>query len=162
MEAVATAGLTRNYTPRFSMSSMTGEFTPGQLAAQKLGDEDPPVGENTVVDPDSAAGGDAAGMMGVGYAMQTGPTRYAPMQTQPGRSITAKSARMQYPTSAYTVYTTRGRKPNVETTVTQAWDYTVVSKVNTVGFFVWVLGGGKFADVCRLRRRRNRMICRSF
>ncbi|PUU80589.1 hypothetical protein B9Z19DRAFT_1079022 [Tuber borchii] len=69
--------------------------------------------------------------MAIPYTLQTGPTRYAPMQTQPGQSITATETRRQYPTSAYTIFTTRGPAPNIQTTVTQGWDYTLSSKINT-------------------------------
>lgn len=134
MQSVAKAGgMTTNYTPRFSMSDMTGTFTAAQLAAQKVGDDDPPASTDTVADAAAAASGTAAAnsLMNVPYAMQTGATRYAPMQSQPGKSITATGPRMQYPTSAYTVYKKAGPSPNVQTTITQPWDYKVTSLVNS-------------------------------
>ncbi|RPA93154.1 cell wall synthesis [Choiromyces venosus 120613-1] len=74
--------------------------------------------------------------MAIPYTLQTGPTRYAPMQTQPGQSITATETRRQYPTSAYTIFTTKGPIPNIQATITQGWDYTVTSKINTVCFYL--------------------------
>lgn len=146
MESIAkTAGSSVTYTPRFSMEGMTGDFTADQLTAQKVGDEDPPAPENKVVDPATVTGAAAVAQsdyVKLPYTLQTGPTLYAPMQIQPGKSITATSAKRQYPTSAYTLFTTAGPKPNKEVTVTLPWDYTIDSKVNTVCWGCWGCWGG--------------------
>lgn len=136
METIAgVGGSTVNYSPRFSMKGMTGEFTADQIAAQKVGDEDPPESVNKVVVTTGDAGALVSSLIKVPYTMQTGPTMYAPMQRQPGRSITVATPRRQYPTSAYTVYTRAGGRPDRDTTITVPWDYTVDSRINTVCFF---------------------------
>ena len=66
----------------------------------------------------------------VTYTKQTGRTRYAPMQTQPGKSITYTSMTRRFPTSSYSAYSTYKKSPNVMTTITPGWDYTPASKPN--------------------------------
>jgi len=79
----------------------------------------------------AASASAAADEISITYTMQTGLTRYAPMQTQPGKTITAKSASMQYPTSSWSVFKTYAPEPSVQTTVTASWTYAVTSKINT-------------------------------
>ncbi|CUM52605.1 unnamed protein product [Debaryomyces tyrocola] len=66
----------------------------------------------------------------VPYTKQTGKTRYAPMQTQPGKSITYTSMSRRFATSSYSAYSTYKKSPNVMTTLTPSWDYTAASKPN--------------------------------
>lgn len=137
MEAVSTAGgSTINYSPRFELAQMTGTFSAAALAEQKKGDRDPPASVDTTVspnDPPAAAAADAAAK--ITYTKQTGATRYAPMQTQPGSRITANGGpRRMYPTSSYTVFRGHGlerQRPLVRTTTTMSWDYAVTSLENT-------------------------------
>lgn len=108
---------------------MSGTFTPTQLADQKVGDKSPPPSQNLIAQVADAAGDEIS----VTYTMQTGETRYAPMQTQPGTTITAKSASRPYPSSSYSVFKSgQWPQPNVQTTITAAWTYTRTSLVNTV------------------------------
>lgn len=65
------------------------------------------------------------------YTMQVGAVRYAPMQRQPGSAITARTVSMQYPTSAFTLYTTIKGPPDAVTTTTMPWTYVVTSLENT-------------------------------
>jgi len=116
-----------------------------------------------VVDPVMSAS------MAIPYTLQAGPTRYAPMQTQPGKSITATETRRQYPTSAYTIFTTKGPAPNIQTTVTQGWDYTLSSKINTVCFCLdtdrlrcWILLTFFRGALRRRHSQCQRRICKSF
>lgn len=132
MTSVATAGGTLTlYSPRFTLTSMTGTFSPAMEAANEDGEGQPTLEEEdkTVAPPRPNAPANDEEV--VTYTRQTGKTRFAPMQTQPGKRITAKETKRQYPTSTYTVFTTRGPKPNVETTVTRPWNYKVVSLENT-------------------------------
>jgi hypothetical protein len=130
METIATAGgYTWNYSPRFTLSGMTGTFSAAALAEQKKGDTSPPASVDTTTSATTTDGG--LSLAKVPYTMQTGPTRYAPMQTQPGSKITAKSASRLYPTSSVSLFKTIGPAPNVQTTITQPWDYTVTSLENT-------------------------------
>jgi len=125
----AAGGYTWNYSPRFSISGMTGKFLPGALAEQAKGDVATPKRVDTTVDAAAPAAG--ADQAKIPYTEQTGSTRFAPMQTQPGSRITAKSLSRQYPTSSYSVFKTKAGPPKVQTTITQSWDYTRTSKENT-------------------------------
>ncbi|KAA8894586.1 beta-1,6-glucan boisynthesis protein-like protein [Sphaerosporella brunnea] len=128
METIATAGgYTWNYSPRFTLSGMTGSFSAAAIAEQKKGDTSPP----NRVDTTTGATTTPAGDTGVPYTMQTGPTRYAPMQTQPGTKIKAKSASRRYPTSSVSIYKTMAPPAVAQTTITMPWTYTVTSKENT-------------------------------
>ena len=64
------------------------------------------------------------------YAKQSGKTKYAPMQTQPGSTITYKSMSRRFATSSYSAYSTYRKSPNVMTTLTPDWDYKPASKPN--------------------------------
>ena len=83
----------------------------------------------------------AGGSYTVPYTMQTGVTRYAPMQRVPSSKITKESASPQYPTSAYTAYKTFARAPKQEMTVTQAGTFTISSREATVSPHYVCLGG---------------------
>ena len=135
METVATTGgFTWNYSPRFALTGMTGEFSAAAQIEQDKGDTSAPAGTDTTATKTAGSGGDddAAASARIPYALQTGETRYAPMQTQPGTRITAKKASRLYPTSAYSLFTTKGPPPNVRTTITLPWDYVVTTAINTV------------------------------
>ncbi|KAI5814412.1 cell wall synthesis protein KRE9/KNH1-domain-containing protein, partial [Pyronema omphalodes] len=154
METVSPAGgMAVNFSPRFAMSGMKGTFSAAALAEQKKGDVAPPPGTDTTTPAAGApAAGDPAAMAKVPYSMQTGPTRYAPMQTQPGTKITAKSASRAYPTSSYSVFKSKGPKPIPVTTQTLSWDYKVTSLVNTAAPAPTPTKGSK-ADLQRVLRR---------
>jgi len=166
METVATAGgYTWNYSPRFALTKMTGTFSSAAQIEQDKGDTTPPAGTDTT-STNGSAPGDAAGSAELPYTLQTGPTRYAPMQSQPGKSITVKEVSMQYPTSACTIFKTRGPRPNVQTTITLPWDYVVTYAINTVCLVSPRLVHVRDANGNRLRPPRIRMmvmrICGSF
>ncbi|KAF8458454.1 hypothetical protein BGX38DRAFT_1154048 [Terfezia claveryi] len=84
-----------------------------------------------------------SGEMGpdIPYPLQTGPVRYAPMQRQPGRSITASPTPAGeggkdgwgFTSSKVETYFQRGAAPRAEVTmtVTKEWDYVVTSLENT-------------------------------
>lgn len=135
LEATAATGGTYTvYSDRFSLTGMTGTFDATAIAAQEIGDTDPPKAVDTTVE-DSADGG--AEDAGVEYTKQTGATRYAPMQMQPAKTMRATAISRQYPTSAYSVFKTKIPKPNVKTTITMTWTYKVTTKVNTVSL-LWM------------------------
>ena len=81
-----------------------------------------------------AAGGAAAGPYSVSYQLQTGLTKYAPMQPKPGTKITATVTTPMYAPSAYSVATTFLPTPSQVTTFTQSVTYSVSSMENTVRF----------------------------
>jgi hypothetical protein len=133
-----TGGQLITFSERFSYSGMTGAFpqdpkvqaglksfdgTKGpavidQLA--KVGEQGKPVG--------------AAGDYDMAYTMQTGLTRYAPMQPQPPTKITATNTKPLFPTSSVQIAKSHLPIPKVQTTVTQSQTFSVSSRANTVCF----------------------------
>ena len=131
-------GTVINYSDRFTMTGMSG-VTPATAltGVQALGGATtgPPT-QNNVNNGNAAAGGGGGAAVGgdftVPYNLQTGLTKYAPMQPVPGTKITAKSFTPLYPTSAYTVAKTWMPLPSVLTTLTQPQTMSVSSMENTV------------------------------
>ncbi|KAI9773576.1 MAG: hypothetical protein M1840_006850 [Geoglossum simile] len=127
MISVASAGGTViNYSSRFSLTGMTGTFPQDVIKglASVSGTDGPP----TVNGVAGSAPGD--GPFAVPYTMQTGPTRYAPMQPQPGSTITAKKATPLWPSSSVTIATAFLPRPTVQTTITQSPNYSATSVEN--------------------------------
>ena len=133
MISVATEGGTViNYSDRFSISGMTGT-TPTTYSSGITGDTAAPATENDVSNSaDTTAAAGNAGEATVPYNLQTGLTKYAPMQPIPPTQITAKSVTPLFPTSAYTIATTYLANPSIVTTVTVSQTFSVVSMENTV------------------------------
>jgi len=142
MISVATAGGTiTNYSPRFSLTGMTGSFPANVIAGlQKVTGTAGPATENNVAaaNPGAGAGGQAGGFS-VPYTLQTGLTKYAPMQPQPGTKITAKTAAPLWPTSSVSYAQTWLPRPSQVTTFTQSFTYSVSSMENTVSQLLWVI-----------------------
>jgi hypothetical protein len=138
MQAVAkTGGQYITYSDRFSYSGMTGAFPADPKIQAGLEAIDGTKGPDTV-DNTVKTGGNTAAPAGddayeVEYTMQTGLTRYAPMQPIPLTSITAgKPKKPLFPTSSVQIAKTRLPIPKVQTTVTQSQTYSVQSRENTV------------------------------
>jgi len=135
-----TGGQVINYSPRFSLSSMTGTLPATVIAAINAlpaGTTTGPATSGSGLDPatpaNGAAGGSYSNSYVVPYTMQTGPIRYAPMQPVPGTQITAQSASMAYPTSSVSVATTYlPPATQWQTTMTQSQTFSVASIENTV------------------------------
>lgn len=117
-------GSTINYTPRFRLTDMEG--TSGTLVVTVTGDQ--PGGQTSGFG--QTTGSDISKSFTVPYTLQTGRTRYAPMQMQPGSTVTATTWTRKFPTSAVTYYSTRHTKPVVHSTITPGWSYTASSEVN--------------------------------
>ncbi|KAI5970631.1 hypothetical protein CANMA_000327 [Candida margitis] len=117
-------GTTINYTPRFQLTNMEGST--GTLVVTVTGDQ--PDGQTSGFDETTAS--DISQSFTVPYTLQTGKTRYAPMQSQPGSTVTATTWTPKYPTSAVTYYSTKHTKPVVYSTITPGWSYTASSEVN--------------------------------
>ena len=91
---------------------------------------------------DGAVGGapsiGEAGSFAISYQMQTGPTRYAPMQPKPPSAITATATNPLNPTSHWTLATTFLPLPiayGIQTTITEPANYAAsTSRENTVCF----------------------------
>lgn len=133
-------GTVINYSSRFNMPTMTGT-TPSQFAAAAaaISGTDGPDTVNNVANaaaPAPAAGAAgtvaAAGAFTVPYGLQSGLTKYAPMQSVPPTKITKKNFTPLYPTSKYTVATTWLAKPTILTTLTESQTFSVSSMENTV------------------------------
>lgn len=121
---------TIHYTNRFQLTGMTGaasDFTFSPALFSVTGEAPTPqiaVGDGTAVSVNSAS-------FTVPYTLQTGRTRYAPMQLQPGTSVSLTAYSTRHATSAYTPYTSLSPSPNVYSTITPGWSYTVTSKFNS-------------------------------
>lgn len=131
MIATATAGGTVTvYSSRFSISGMTGSgtFTVTTTAG--------PATVNTVADTADAAASSSStadeDVFATPYQSQTGLTRYAPMGSMPGSTITATNTAPQYPTSSVPVATTYLSSATIDTTLTQAQTASFSSHANTV------------------------------
>lgn len=120
------AGHSTKYTNRFTLTGMTGT-TVGS------GSGSPPLGEVSLAADSKetpAAGGDTSASFTVPYTLQTGSTRYAPMQLQPKATVTATTWSRRFPTSAVSYFTTKMTAPVVASTLTLPWSYTINSQFN--------------------------------
>lgn len=116
-------GYAIRYTNRISLEGMTGTIVPSGTGAQP--------GDVTDDGSDSQINQQLISKsFTVPYTLQTGKTRYAPMQMQPGSSVTAKTWSRKFPSSSVTYYSTFGNAPNVLSTVTPGWSYTMSSLIN--------------------------------
>lgn len=107
------------YSDRFKLSDMSGTVEPS-------GTGTPPA--DTYPDLGTSA---MAASIAITYTLQTGPTRYAPMQTQPGSTVTRSLVpSRRYPTSAVTYFSTAMASPSQVSTVTTSWSYTFSQLTN--------------------------------
>lgn len=134
MISSAAGGTVVNYSSRFSLSGMTGTFPPNvETGIKGVTGTDGPASQNNVKDVANAGGAGAAGGASVPYTLQTGLTRYAPMQGKPGTKITAKQASAQYPTSSVDLAKTFLPTPVQVTTMTMSGTYALAASIeNTV------------------------------
>lgn len=119
--AISTAQFTIHYTPRFTLSGMTGSETPSGSGAPPSPQINIPNGGASAVDSASFT---------IPYTLQTGRTRYAPMQSQPGSTTTHTTWSRRFPTSAVTYYSSLRASPNVASTITPGWSYSKTSYIN--------------------------------
>jgi hypothetical protein len=140
-------GTITTYSPRFSLTGMTGIFAPAiERAARQVTGTHSLETQNNIVrraaDPQAAvpANPAAAPAIQASYALpydqQDGPTKYAPMQGHAGTKITAVSASLRYPTSSYSVYKTFAPVPKQVTTQTIPVTFSTQSYENSVCTFV--------------------------
>lgn len=111
---------------------MTGTFPPVVVDGMKnvKGTTGPPTDDATA--KDGANANPDAQLFDVEYTMQTGPTRYAPMQPVPGTKVTKKEATPQYPPSSVPIASVHLPIPKIQTTITQSQTHKVSSMENTV------------------------------
>lgn len=124
---------TIHYTDRFSLSGMSGSAT------TKLLNGTPTTlildSNDGAPDPQVAMGGAGAGPVDsksfeLPYTAQTGATRFAPMQQQPGTTVTMTTWTRQFPTSSVLYALTFLSIPFQKTTITPGWNYTMQSAPN--------------------------------
>ena len=136
MISAGEGGTVTNYSNRFSLSGMTGSFPAAVTTGLKglKGTTGPATENNFNAEGanDAGAGGPVASGATVTYTAQTGPIRYAPMQSKPGTKITAKNASPQYPTSSVSIAHTWLPTPEAITTQTVSATYSTSSHANTV------------------------------
>ncbi|KAF1987450.1 hypothetical protein K402DRAFT_392712 [Aulographum hederae CBS 113979] len=129
----ATGGSVTNFSPRFTLTGMTGGFdAPTKQAIAGLSGTNGPDTQNNV---GAAAAGNTAGATGefaIPFNEQTGLTRYAPMMAVPPTKITMKTKDPLFPKSSVKLATTFLPTATILTTVTAAQTYTPVMKENTV------------------------------
>lgn len=126
--AVYSSGYTIHYSRRFKLSGMSGTTK----ASGSLSDGPPnaQISVKTATTTDYTATMDVSASFSVVYTKQTGIIRFAPMQLQPGSSVTATTWTRQFPTSAVTYFSTIAPTPKQISTITAGWSYTKTSLIN--------------------------------
>lgn len=114
----------------------------GAISSLPAGTTTGPASSTLDTDTPQAAGADGtveyANSYEIPYTLQTGPTRYAPMQPIPGTKITATAASMLHPTSSVVLATTYlPSATQYQTTVTQSQTFSVSSIENPVCHANW-------------------------
>ena len=132
ISVAAGGGTVINYSKRFSLTGMVGTFPPTVLAGlTSVSNTDGPPSQNQIAGQGNRPGAD--GSFTVPYTLQTGPTRYAPMQPQPMTKIRANQATPLWPTSSVPIAKTWLPPANgIETTMTQTNTFSVASRANDV------------------------------
>jgi len=141
MISVATAGGTvTNYSNRFTLTGMTGTFSQtvktGLLTVS--GTTGPDTVNNVVAAGAAASTAVDDGVWGTPYNLQTGLTKYAPMQPVPPTAITATNTSPLWPTSSVALASTYLPIPSILTTLTQPQTFSVASHANTVSQLVFM------------------------
>lgn len=131
ISVAAEGGQVINYSDRFTLTGMTGTTAATYADAVPAGTKGPPT-DNGVSNGDTTTGVPAAGDTGVPYNLQSGLTKYAPMQPIPPTKITKKQFSPLFPTSAYTIATAFLPNPSILTTVTASQTFSASSMENTV------------------------------
>lgn len=130
-----------NYSERFTLTNMTGAFSPPIVhgihsAIHSLGS---PINEGE--EHEELRKRQMIGSYTIPYPLQTGPTRYAPMAKKPGSTIPAGLPTPQFSASPYTIATTYLPAATVQVTLSASETYSVVSIENTVSI--------ASADLCK-------------
>lgn len=123
-----TKGYTIHYSNRFYLTGMTGTKEPS-------GGEDllPPSAQTQYSTGTASvlSGTALSASFKLQYTDQTGITRYAPMQMQPGSKVTKSTWSRQFVTSSISsYYSTIQPSPQQSSTITPGWSYTISSAVN--------------------------------
>ncbi|KAH3899671.1 related to Cell wall synthesis protein KRE9 [Saccharomycodes ludwigii] len=124
-------GYTIHYSPRFELSGMSGTVT-----SYTYSDSTQPAAQYYITSESSASTTqtesiDTSASFTVPYTLQTGHTRFAPMQMQPSSKVTATTWTRRFPTSKVTFYSSFNMKGTYYmSTITPGWSYTITSDVN--------------------------------
>lgn len=122
-------GYSIHYSDRFKLTGMTGSASSFTFAASLFS-----ISTGDVASPQTDITSDGSidsASFTIPYTLQTGRTRYAPMQTQPGSKVTHTMYSTRMSPSSYTPYTSNSPSPNVYSTITPGWSYSVTSLINT-------------------------------
>lgn len=131
------------YSPRFQLTGMIGGRTP--QPATDLMTPSPEVrltAKNILANMNSMS-------FSVPYYLQNGLAKFAPMQLQPPTKVTKKTWSMVHPTSSFTYYKTKKRRPEQLTTVTPGWSYGLPSEWNEATPAPHPLNNGGWYDPSR-------------
>jgi hypothetical protein len=126
------------YSDRFSYSGMKGKNilpAPVTKAISNLKGTSGPDTKDATGDKAAAGAGTKAPnakLFDMAYTLQTGPTRYAPMQPVPPTKITATNTKPLYPTSSVKIAKSKLPIPSIVMTVTASQTFSVKSHENTV------------------------------
>ncbi len=133
MISAAPGGTVINYSDRFTLTGITGTFPPNvEDGIKQVSGNNGPATENNINNNANAGAGGGAGFS-VPYTLQTGATKYAPMQGKPGTKITAGKASAMYPTSSVVLANTFLPIPSQVTTLTMSGTYAPAQSIeNTV------------------------------
>jgi len=134
---VSTGGTVITFSPRFTLTGMTGVFPAAiqpAIAAGGLGTAGPDsvVNAAAAANPATGTAAGAAGAFAVPFNEQTGLTRYAPMMSIPPTKITKSVATPLFPTSSVKIATTYLPIGTVDTTVTAPQTMTISMRENPV------------------------------
>lgn len=130
MSVASEGGQVITYSPRFSLTGMTGTTEKKYVdAAKEAGTKVPSNEDQTSNDADAGAGGANSG---VPLESQTGLMRFAPMQSVPPTKITKKDTKPLYPTSSYKIAVSFLPTPSITKTETASQTFSADSMENTV------------------------------
>ena len=118
------------YSDRFTITGMSGTF-PANVQ-NGLSTVTGTNGPTNPAAPGAAGSAAPAGEFATPYSMQTGLTKFAPMQQVPGTKITATNTSPLYPSTTVQIAKTWLPTPSQVTTLTQSNSISVSSQENTV------------------------------
>lgn len=119
-------GDTIHYSPRFTLKGMSGAATYTYTATT----QPPAQTQINTGDAVTVATSVDSASFSVTYTKQTGRTRFAPMQMQPNTTVTAKTWKTKFATSAVTYYSKIRNSMQQDSTITPGRSYIITSGVN--------------------------------
>jgi hypothetical protein len=163
ISVASTGGTVTNYSPRFSLTGMTGVFPANVMAGAKAvtGTDGPP-SVNALAGAQAPTAAVSGGLFEVPFYQQEGLTRYAPMQTYPATKITKKTKTPLNPKSPWNVATTYLAIPTIQTTVTQQVTWSFSQAEHTVRDKEQRMAREKLTGYRLLLQQCQQMTCKSF